>query len=115
MKSFTFQKNERLNGQKEIERLFKEGKSLFKYPFKVYFRTPNGLPHSRILISVSRRNFKNAVDRNLIKRRIREVYRQGEFKASAKNYDLACVYIAKEIVSYNFLAEKLNSILDRLE
>jgi ribonuclease P protein component len=81
----TLKKSERLSSKKVIGSLFEKGsentKSVFLYPFRVsYFlqelpneNTEPTLP--QMLISVSKRYFKHAVDRNLVKRRTREAYR----------------------------------------
>jgi len=74
----TFKKGERLSSEKSIATLFAEGDSFFQYPFKVvYKKEQSTYPFSvQLLISVSKRNFKKAVDRNKIKRLIREAYRK---------------------------------------
>ncbi len=115
MRSYSFPKSERLNGRKEIENLFKQGKDLFKYPFKLIYLKSEERNTPRMLVSVSKRNFKSAVDRNLIKRRIREAYRLDPFRSTEKNYDLAIIYIGKEIVTYPFIKDKLSQLLLRLE
>jgi ribonuclease P protein component len=74
---FSFQKAERLCSKKIIDKLFLEGKSVFSFPLKIgYLETP--LPSSfpvQAAFTVGKRNFKRAVQRNLIKRRMREAYR----------------------------------------
>ena len=73
----SFNKNERLCSKKVIDKLFVEGKSVFSFPVKiVYLETqlPAKVPVQAVF-TVGKRNFKRAVQRNLIKRRMREVYR----------------------------------------
>jgi ribonuclease P protein component len=74
----SFGKSERLSGQKLIDTLFSDGKSYVVPPFRiVWFKYEiTGVFPVRLLISVSKKKIKKAVDRNLIKRRIREAYRK---------------------------------------
>ena len=106
----SFQKTERLNKEKNIQELFKKGSSFYSYPFKILI-LPNPdqkHPHHQVLISVSVRNFKRAVDRNLIKRRIREAYRlnKGAYTSTQKLM-IAYIYTAKEILTFHEIQEKL--------
>lgn len=75
----TFTKAERLNSRKAIETLFASGERWTCYPFRLALlnRKANSdkEPPIQILVSVSKRSFKKAVDRNLIKRRIKEAFR----------------------------------------
>lgn len=75
--SFKFHKNERLCSKKVIDKLFLEGKSVFAYPVKiVYFVTKlTSDCKAQAAFTVGKRNFRKAVHRNLIKRKMREVYR----------------------------------------
>ena len=70
--SRTFKKEERLCSFNEINDLLRRGKSFFTDPFRVVFVKMEGDRQDKILISIPKRNFKRAVDRNLLKRRIRE-------------------------------------------
>src|SRR5271170_3084196 len=73
----TFKKEERLCNKKLIDGLFHSGSSFLCYPFKVSWlvvEEPRIYP-AQIVFSVSKKRFKRAVDRNLIKRRMREAYR----------------------------------------
>jgi len=75
--NYSFCKDERLCSKKVIDKLFLEGKSIFSYPFKIVyleFKLPSKYP-VQVGFSVGKRNFKKAVHRNLIKRRMREAYR----------------------------------------
>ncbi len=113
-----FTKAERLCSKKIIDKLFEKGSdktnSVFCYPFRVvYLQDPaqeNALP--QILISVSKRTFKHAVDRNLIKRRIKEAYRLNKeklhqnFETKPPTY-IAFLYIAKEKMDFKEIERKL--------
>lgn len=75
----TFKKEERLCSKKDIDFLFQQGSSFFLYPFRVVFLSRPVQKDDKfsisVLFSVPKRKFPSAVVRNLIKRRMREVYR----------------------------------------
>jgi len=115
-----FGKAERLHSRKLIERLFKEGDFFFKYPFKVfYFETEKEkIAPVGILISVSKKNFKKAVDRNKIKRLIRESYRknksilyESDHLKKDKSLLIGLIYTAKTILPFKVLEKKIILIL----
>lgn len=70
----TLKKAERIKSLKTIDELFKNGSSFFLAPFKVLYSL-NTSPVSNAAFMVSKRNFKNATDRNRIKRLVRESWR----------------------------------------
>ncbi len=118
----TFPKNEHLKSKKQIQALFHHGKAFSVFPLKVYylvFPSPEPGP-GRAGFSVPTRHFKKAVDRNRIKRQMRETYRlQKEELADFlcdKQLDLAVffVYIDKNPADYPVLHEKMKVSLDRL-
>lgn len=76
MAQFSLGKQERIKSKILMTRLFEEGKSYFKHPFSIKYLLLDKLDTThKFAVSVPKRNFKHAVDRNLIKRQLREVYR----------------------------------------
>ncbi|XOV92270.1 MAG: ribonuclease P protein component [Bacteroidota bacterium] len=115
---FTFQKSERLTGKKSIEELFKNGSSFYIHPIAFKFMLVDASVSHRVLFAVSKRSLKRAVDRNLIKRRLREAYRLNKHQLSPKNnsfYNLAFIYADTKILSYEEIETKLYQLLKRLE
>ena len=118
----SFSKSERLHGKDAIEEVFKQGKSFHLHPFKIlYIRKDEGqLEASRLAIVVGKRNFRNASDRNLLKRRIREAYRQNKIilkdqllKTNGK-CTFILIYVSDTILPYIEIKEKIILTLQRL-
>jgi ribonuclease P protein component len=116
----TLKKDERLSSFKEIEALLLKGQPFFSYPFKVnYLLMPaeGACTGASIVISVPKRNFKRAVKRNLIRRRIRESYRLNKelLNIPANNkLRIMFVYISKEVMDYHTIEPKLKEVLVKL-
>lgn len=120
---YTFTKEERLCNKKLIDELFHNGSSFLCYPFKVswmFVNEPQQFP-AQILLAVSKKRFKRAVDRNLVKRRMREAYRLHKQKylydvltASEKKIVLSLGFIGKEIAPYDFTEKKMLKLLTQL-
>ncbi|MDD2675556.1 ribonuclease P protein component [Flavobacterium petrolei] len=75
--NFTYPKNEKLKSKITIGLLFTEGKSVSKYPLRLVYKAGslNESEKIKMGVSVSKKNFKKAVDRNYFKRVLRETYR----------------------------------------
>ncbi len=111
----TLNKEERLKSKKEIELLFSDGKSISKYPIRLVYRKSsfeNDI-NLRTGVSVSKRNFKKAVDRNFIKRLLRENYRKNKYIVpnTTHQFTFMFIYSGKEIPSYSLIESKMKGIL----
>lgn len=113
--SYTFPKEEKLKNKKAIEKLFAEGKSFSHFPIRIVYRE-NELMMNRVAISVSKKHFKHAVDRNLYKRSMREAYRLNKSILLEKSttYDLMFLFLSKEKTSYDTIEQALQKVLRRL-
>jgi ribonuclease P protein component len=115
---FRFRKEERLKSDILIKELFEKGSSFYSFPFKVIFMTnaDEKAASHQVLISVSKKNFKKAVDRNLIKRRIRESYRLNKnLLPNSTQLLIAYIYTAKEILTFAQIQERLVKSLNRFD
>jgi ribonuclease P protein component len=119
----TFIKEERLCSRRLLDLLFKNGSSFLLYPYRVsylFIEDKNETP-VKVVINVSKKRFKRAVDRNLLKRRSREAYRlqkQEELYTPLDTRDqillLSLQFIGKEIYEFSFLEKKMLAALRKL-
>lgn len=108
-----FPKGERLCNKKAITSLFESGESCFVFPLKLYYK-PNNLINNRILISIPKRAHKNAVDRNLLKRRIKESWRCGE-RGLFTGMDIAVIYISSSLTEFTKIDKSLSDGLAKIK
>jgi ribonuclease P protein component len=116
MGKFTFSKAERLHKEKDIKELFDKGSSFYLFPFKVLtFPAKTSGSLNQVLIAVSRRNFKKAVDRNRVKRRIREAYRlQKHLLPAGPTHWIGLIYTHKEILTGKEISSKMVHVLQKI-
>ncbi len=117
--SFSLKKHEILRSKKSIKELFENGSSFFLYPFKVQFLPNPDSQNNQVLFSVSKRNFKKAVDRNLLRRRLREAYRLNKNilttgQKEQFSLSIALIYISKFKLPYKEIEDKLKQVFIRL-
>ncbi len=105
----------RLKGEKKIEKIFKEGKSVFVFPIKaVFLLTPDSENNENFSfgVSVSKRNFKKAVDRNRIKRQMREAIRKQIkfFDGETMSTSIMYIFVGKEFLEFNIMESAIIKI-----
>ncbi|WP_298537729.1 ribonuclease P protein component [uncultured Algibacter sp.] len=116
--SLTYSKKEKLKSKKRIDQLFAEGQSVSVFPLRmVYLPTTFEEPiGAKTGVSVSKRNFKTAVDRNRIKRLLRESYRLNKtryFNNLTTQYTIMILYIGKDVPTYNQVENKMNLLFQK--
>jgi ribonuclease P protein component len=122
--NYTFCKEERLKSRKIIQELFEKGKIIHHYPFKIlyaYKSTGESKFPAKIAISVSKKNFKRAVDRNRIKRKVREAYRlnkhalYSEISTSDQKVCFFVIYTAKKELEYAVIEKEIKHLIKILK
>ena len=120
---FTLCKEERLKSNLSIQKLLKHGRSVSTFPLKIYWNfSPD--PHQkypvRVAISVPKRKFRKAVDRNLMKRRLREAYRLNKsilydtLDQHQQKIQLIILLLSDEFIPYTQLEQGMREILLQL-
>jgi ribonuclease P protein component len=119
VKNYSFSEEERLKSKNEISRVFKDGIFLFeKHLSVVYLQSgiENSILH-KMGVSVPKKYFKRAVDRNLLKRRIRESYRLNKavlYVSQIPGLNMMFVYKSYTISDYAILSEEMTSLLNKI-
>lgn len=120
--NFTYPKNEKLKSKITIDLLFSKGKSVSKYPLRlVYVESDYGIPEDsdqklKMGVSVSKKHFKKAVDRNYFKRVLRETYRLNKhilIEQLDKPYAFMFFYQTKDRLSYEEINTKTIQLFEK--
>ena len=117
-----FPKIEKLKSTKDLDELFGGGKSIHEPPIRAIYKKKAEKSTVALSVGVSapKKLIKLAVNRNLIKRRMREAYRLNNYqlKQTLKDSDiqlnLMFVYTSKQLLSYSEIEDKIKVILNRL-
>jgi len=122
---FTFRKEERLKSRKIIGKLFTEGHSFISYPIRfvwVKMETPLSDAPLQMSLTVPKRAFSKAVDRNRLRRRIREAYRLNkhslyetlEKELPQEQRGLMLIYVAKETLDFHEIEKGVKKGLGKM-
>lgn len=133
----TFPKKEHLYGEALVDQLYEEGASLFVYPYRAVYRSVSlpedamsekGMPNDvnsapvfvRCLFSAPKKRFKHAVDRNRLKRQMREAYRKNKhalvslFSDKQEQLHLSVQYVGQKLEPSVFMEKKMVVLLGKL-
>lgn len=134
---FTLRKDEKLRHKRLVEDLFNHGQSIYDFPLRVVYRlideetlngsfraeVPERLGKIQMLITVPKKKRRHAVDRVLMRRRIREAYRLWrlplkeavENRQDAGTLSIAFVYLSDKNLPYSLIETKMQRILSKIE
>lgn len=114
--NYRFTREEKLKSKTTIDSLFQEGKGMVKFPIKMQYMS-HEKPMHQIAFSVPKRNFKRAVDRNRIKRQLREAYRLNKhilYENEIPSQAIFFIYIAKDMPTYKNLEKRMKACFHEL-
>lgn len=119
-----FSKEERIKSQKQIEILVKKGSVIHDSPIKVIWKkneyhSQDKQSKNKVAFSVAKKRFKKAVDRNRIKRLLREAYRLNKHllakeKNSTESILLLFIYTGNEILTFKQACESVKKIMIKI-
>ncbi len=116
-KKYTYSKEEKLKSRNTIDLMFSEGKSVSKYPLRlVYVPLPETGSGSKMGVSVSKKHFKKAVDRNYFKRLLREAYRLNKYlllDPLQKPYAFMLMYQTKDRLTFEEVNTKTIQLFEK--
>lgn len=122
MKRNTFPLKEHLKSKSIIDSLYANGESATAFPLRAVFleQPATQEPTAAILVNVAKRRFRHAVDRNLLKRRMREAYRTGKhgfietLESNGKKMAVAIMYIDNKPSSTEYLKRRMEKLLNAI-
>ena len=120
--SFTYPKIEKLCSKVLIDKLFEQNRRLKRFPLHLIWietRLTSDIP-VQSMVSISKRRFKRAVKRNLLKRRMREAFRLHKHDlyqtllSGDKQIALAFIYQSNDILPYSDIEKSVAHLLNQL-
>lgn len=132
----TLRKEERLRLRTLVDSLFKEGKTIYEFPLRLTWRAvtqedldrmfshgiPAGIGEIQMMITVPKKKRRRAVDRVLIRRRVREAYRLSRLPlkeeiaalGDVRSLQLAFVYLGEDNAPFAEIEAKMRRLLTKL-
>jgi len=121
MKQYGFSKQERICKRDDFHELLAKGHVIYCYPFRcVYVWRDAASFSARVGVSVSRKRFKHAVDRNRVKRLVRENYRLEKHQLyqhhanCTQSLDILIIYTETKILSFSLLRKSFIKLINKL-
>lgn len=117
----TLKRSERLKKMTLIRDMFRKGQSFAVYPIRVVFMETD-LESSfpiQVAVTVPKKNFKKAVSRNKIRRKVKEAYRLNKaslyegLEGLEKQYAMMLLYIAKEEQDYDGISRSMKKLIEK--
>jgi ribonuclease P protein component len=119
-RKYNLKKEERLCSKKVIDKIFAEGKSILVFPLKIVFiKDPGELKSPvQVAFSVGKKNFKRAVHRNAIKRKMKEAYRLNKIPLweviNDKQLAVFFIFIGKKLPDFKQLDTAMKRGIERV-
>lgn len=115
---FSFPKKEKLTSKKTFQQLFETGKQVTAFPLRMYYLPIEKSNGSKFEVAVvaPKKHFKNAVQRNRVKRLLRENYRLNKpliFNNTEGQYALVILYLGKEMPTFSLISSKILSLFKK--
>ncbi|MBO7444932.1 MAG: ribonuclease P protein component [Bacteroidales bacterium] len=116
----SFSRDHRIKSTLQIQEIVTGGQSVFAFPIKCYYRFVTGRPgvDSSLAVVVPKRRFHRAVDRNRLKRLMREAYRHHKFQSpdatADRHLQMCWVYVAKEMADYETVVQAASKINQKI-
>lgn len=120
---FKFTKQERLCSETRITEIFQSGESFMSYPIRVVFLASKTVDATlvKVLMSVPKKKLKHAVDRNRVKRLLRESYRLNKqllwdlATEKGLSLEIAFIWIPSEVLDYAKVEKKMKDAMAKFE
>lgn len=132
----SFPKSERLRYKALVDTLFTKGKSIYEYPLRLVYRplseeelqdtfriaVPDGIAPLQVLITIPKKRRRHAIDRVLMRRRVREAWRlqrrplrQGiEENPRLRTVSVALIYMSNENIPTSEISNKISTLIKKL-
>lgn len=121
MKTESFSSSLRLKKKEQIAKLFSSRRSKGKAPLRLLIHSSEGEGELKVLVAVPKRKLKKAVERNKMKRLIREAFRKNKghleelILRSSHNFSLGILFNSNKLESYSRIEEALIFLLKQAE